>query len=336
MLFFDDISAACAVGCMSCHSNSITWQPTVNFPYAVNFGGASPIWYGNINAQFCSANSSTVNCGSRHHLGQIWSVIKNDAHGWGFNSDPHPCVACHPPHHAQRNHPVEIDGEGKLNTAIRRPEHYNNADAADLLLWGDDEGERMSDYATQPAIPDGEYQAPYYGDTSDPDWEVSYEPAGDATSDGSNLPDYVTFCMDCHVNPQYNPDTGENVKAIVWDYTHGQYPDIHGAAPANTRDAGSIGCMATEGSLKPPYDTYEPNPSNYVLSCLDCHEPHGTYKRLHLIRLKINGEAVGVDSSPCDQSTCHGTFEGFHGSRFECASDPGCDSLHPENCPHSF
>jgi hypothetical protein len=27
---------------------------------------------------------------------------------------------------------------------------------------------------------------------------------------------------------------------------------------------------------------------------------------------------------------------GFHGSTFECASDPGCDGSNPENCPPSF
>ncbi len=354
MLFFDEILAACAVGCTSCHSNSATWQATENFPYAVNFGGASPIWYGNIYTQFCSANSMPANGGSRHHLGQIWSVIKNNAYDWGFNSDPHPCVACHPPHHAQQNHPVAIVG-GKLNTAIRLPSRYKNTDAADLL-WGDDEGERMSDYAAQLAIPDGEYQAPYYGDTSDPDWEVSYEPAGDATSDGSNLPDYVTFCMDCHQYAQYDLDANEDVKAIKWGppWCEADEADIHGAAHANTRDAGSIACMATEGPLRPPYDTHEPGPSNYVLSCLDCHEPHGTYQRPHLIRVKINGGVVADGSfveicQKCHDMNhpdgacngCHGHFvgptAGFHGSVFECSYGVGdCVPGQPDTCPRSF
>jgi len=351
MLFFDAISSPCVVGCMSCHSYFATWQPTVNYPYAKNFGGASPIWYGDIYTQFCSANSLPANCGSRHHLGRIWLVIKDNARDWGFNSDPHPCVACHPPHHAQQNHPVAIDGEGKLNTAIRRPSHYKSTEPENFL-WGDDDDERMNDYA---ASVGGTYQAPYYTTGT------KFEPSGNASpSDGSDLPDYVTFCMDCHQYAQYDPDTNEGVKAIVWDYSHGLYPDIHGAAPANTRDAWGIGCWTTEGFLKAPYDTYEPDQSNYVLSCLDCHEPHGTYKRMHLIRLRINGETVAVDypvEGHCDQvedwtslcekchelthgmscQGCHGTSDGFHGTVFECSYGVGdCVPGNPNTCPRSF
>jgi hypothetical protein len=356
MLFFDEFVSPCQVGCMSCHSYFATWQPTLNYPYAKTFGGSPQIWYGDIYTQFCNANSLPAVCGSRHHLGQIRAgLVSPVGQEWGFNDDPNPCVACHPPHHAQQNHPVAIDGEGKLNTAIRRPSHYKSTDPKDFL-WGDDdnrpgEPERMDEYALSVG---GYYQAPYY--TSG----TKYEPSGNVSpSDGSDLPDYVTFCMDCHQYPNWDPEIGVSVKAIKWGppWCTAEEADIHGAAPANTVDTVDMGCGQTESSLRPPYDTYEPNQSNYVLSCLDCHEPHGTYKRLHLIRLRINGEAVGVDSSPCDQSNdyanicdrchnldhggncfgCHGNFEGFHGSRFECAqSIEGCDSLHPENCPHSF
>jgi hypothetical protein len=31
-----------------------------------------------------------------------------------------------------------------------------------------------------------------------------------------------------------------------------------------------------------------------------------------------------------------GPLAGFHGSRFECAADPGCSHLNPELCPPSF
>jgi hypothetical protein len=215
----------------------------------------------------------------------------------------------------------------------------------------------MDDYA---ASVGGYYQAPYYGSFG----SGQYEPAGDATSDGSNLPNYVTFCMDCHKYTQYDPDRGgATVKAIVWDYTHGEYPDIHGAAPANTVSAAYNECMvATESTLKPPYDDFPS--SNYVLSCLDCHEPHGTYKRLHLLRLVINGEAVGVDTNPscanpfssdweniCEKchdlnhgleggycQGCHGSLDGFHGTVFECAYYPVgvCSAANPDGCPRSF
>lgn len=349
-LFYDDL-AACQTLCTTCHYQSSTYQQVTNYPYAKNFGGSPQIWYGDIYTQFCSSNSLPAVCGSRHNLGQIRTVlISSVGQDWGFNDDPNPCVACHNPHADQQNHPVAIDGEGKLNTAIRRPSDYKSTDPLDML-WGDDANERMSSYASSVG---GYYKAPYY--TAG----VTFEPANNSTSDGSNLPDYVTFCMDCHKYAQWDPERSASVKAIVWDYSHGLYPDIHGAAPANTLDAGVIitGCMATEGSLKAPYNTYEPNSSNYVLSCLDCHEPHGNYKRLHLIRLRINGEAVGPDSPICDAATdwpnicarchnmshttgncqgCHGTLDGFHGTTFECAAGiGGCVAGSWDTCPRSF
>jgi hypothetical protein len=352
MLFYDDL-AAYQTFCTTCHGPSLTWQPTVNYPYAKNFGGATQTWYPDIYTQFADNNSLPAVCGSRHHMGQVRAgLVGPVGQGWGFNDDPNPCVACHNPHAGQRNHPVaDVSGGGKLNTAIRRPSHYKSTDPADAL-WGDDTGERMSDYA---ASVGGTYQAPYHtGPTK-------FEPSGNASpSDGSDLPDYVAFCMDCHKYTQYDPDRGgATVKAIVWDYTHGPYPDIHGAAPANTVDAADMECMTTESSLKPPYVDFPS--SDYVLSCLDCHEPHGTYKRLHLIRLRINGEAVGPDSpeTACNQDWakicerchdlnhgvssgcvgCHGSQDaGFHGTVFDCAywQIGDCTPTNPDACPRSF
>ena len=352
MLFYDDL-AAYQTFCTTCHGPSSTWQPVVNYPYAKNFGGSTQSWYPNIYIQFADSNSLPAVCGSRHHLGQIRTgLLSQVGQDWGFNDDPNPCVACHAPHASQRNHPVaDVTGGGELNTAIRRPSHYDSTSPQDVL-WGDDANERMSYYASSVG---GTYQSPYY--TSG-----TYEPSGNMSpSDGSDLPDYVTFCMDCHKYEQYNPDTGENVKAIVWDYSHGPYPDIHGAALANTVDAGDLytGCMTTESSLKAPYVDFPS--SNYVLSCLDCHEPHGTYRRLHLVRLRINGETVGPDSpeTACNMDWsnicerchnlnhgepsycvgCHGSqLAGFHGSVFDCAYGifGDCAPSNLDGCPRAF
>ncbi len=292
LLWYDDYVSQGELFCYGCHSSvPIVEQPVTNYPYCVTFGGRAA-FYVNIRNQFYNANSGPGRCGSRHLLSSIRYVIEDNAYDWGFNSDPDPCVACHSPHAAQRNHPVAIDGEGKLNTAIRRPSHYKSTDPQDFL-WGDDADERMSTYASSVG---GTYKAPYYGSPGDRD-TGPFEPANDSTSDGSNLPDYVTFCMDCHQYAQYDPERSAVVDAIVWDYSHGPKPDRHGAAPSNTCYGGTW-----EGTLKPPYDTYEPNESNFVLSCLDCHEPHATHTRLHLIRRMINGGAVAGDASPCDEA----------------------------------
>ncbi len=353
MLFYDDWVTKSDMFCFRCHSSiADVEQEVTNESYCVTFGGRSSSLYTNIKTHFTNDNSKPANCGSRHQLGNVRNFIKNNAKGWGFDSDADACVACHPPHAAQRNHPVAIDGEGKLNTAIRRPSDYKSTDPQ-YFLWGDDEGERMSDYA---ASVGGTYQAPYYGDTSG----AKFEPSGNASpSDGSDLPDYVTFCLDCHQYAQYDSERSAEqpaygcVKAIDWSSTG----DRHGAAPANTCNAGP----SYEGTLKAPYS--DDANSNYVLSCLDCHEPHGTHKRLHLIRRMINGQLVDAQSTvdpleeACDQSTdwaeicekchnwphpgwgscngpeCHGKLMpppefnqgGFHGGWWNVGTTTGCD-----------
>ncbi len=286
-LFYDDYIAVGDMFCFQCHrTTDLGYGQVTNYPYCVNFGGRSA-YYAAIKKQFTNANSKPAACGSRHHLTCIRNFIKNNENNWGFSSDPNPCVACHPPHAAQRNHPVAIE-EGKLNTAIRRPSDYKSTNSADLL-WGDDANERMSSYASSIG---GTYQAPYYADTT----SGRYEPDGSTSEPvggwGSNTPDYVTFCMDCHQYAQYDTERNAAVKAIDWS------ADRHGGYPANDCDTWE----GYEGTLRPPYDTYEPNESNYVLSCLDCHEPHGTHKRLHLIRRMINGENVDADNPSCNQN----------------------------------
>ncbi len=287
MLFTDVFVTNGNQFCTKCHSANTDYQPvTTNYPYSVTFGGYPDPYYGHIKKQITNAHSTPDYCGSRHNMKRIRNYIKNDTNAWGFGADPSPCVACHNPHTAQKNHPVAIVG-GKLNTAIRRPSDHKSTDPADSL-WGDDADERMSYYA---ASVSGEYQAPYYGDTSG----TQYEPSGNASpADGSDLPDYVTFCLDCHQYQQIDPDNGSRtVKAI--DYAN----ERHGVYPSNNSSASCCGIQ--EGTLKVPYVDFEN--SNYVLSCLDCHEPHGAKKRKHLIRRIINGQEVALDTESCDQHT---------------------------------
>lgn len=339
MLFADVFVTNTNQFCTKCHSANADYQPvTTNYPYSVNFGGYTPTYYGHIKKQIGDDHSTPEYCGSRHNMRGIRNYVKNDTNGWGFGSDPSPCVACHNPHTAQRNYPVAIEG-GKLNTAIRRPSDHNSTDPADSL-WGDGAEERMSYYASQ--FTDGVYQAPYYGDTS----ADYYEPSGNATpSDGSDLPDYVTFCLDCHQYEQSDPDNSDRtVKAI--DYSQ----ERHGSYPSNDCTSAGFG----EGFLKPPY--VDSPGSNYVLSCLDCHEPHGAKKRKHLLRRMINGQEVALDSKDkwgncyddfdviCEKchyftydhlnwggcTGCHGVSSGdWHGSKFLFGSGTDNCNDHP-------
>jgi len=296
----------------------------------VSIGYPTP-YYTDIWTQFNNVGSGSARCGSRHNLGQIYATLINPVlDAWGFNDEPNPCVACHPPHAVQRNYPPTTSGA--LNTCIRLPSKYKSTAPADLL-WGDDDGERMDNYA---ASVGGEYQPPFSWNSI-----VRYEPTGSVFDyEGDRTPNYVTLCLECHQYALTDPDRGgAPVKAINWSV------ERHGAYPSN--DCTAIGI--TEGTTKAPYT--DPD-ANYVLSCLDCHEPHGTYKRLHLIRRVINGELVAEDTSNCDTdgnemgqicarchncdhssagvcSVCHGSgiAGGFHGGEInytgDCNGKPG-------------
>jgi len=317
MLFADVFVSKSNQFCQKCHCTDATYQAVTNYPYCVTFGGRTA-FYGTIKKQFTDDNSQPDVCGSRHNTAKIRNIIKDNGYDWGFGADPSPCSACHNPHLAQRigssqYHPP-YDPDKSLIT--RPSERYNNP----VNLWGDDPSERMNQYASQ--FTDGQYQAPYYGSPGDP-ISGPFEPANDDTADGSNLPDYVTFCLDCHQYPQYDPDRDADVKAINYSAErHGGYPSNDCSSP-----------MVPEGTLKPPYSDF-PN-SNYVLSCLDCHEPHGTHKRLHLIRRMINGEEVPADAVSCDENEdwtqicerCHDLTGHSTGS---CV---GCHHYHGGICP---
>jgi hypothetical protein len=139
----------------------------------------------------------------------------------------------------------------------------------------------------------GTYQAPLRYDSG-------YEPgpAGSTIQDGSNMPDYVTFCLDCHQYELYDPERGEPVKAI--DYAN----ERHGGLTSNDCTHGlPMSPPYGEGYLKAPY-TDDGSPTNYVLSCTDCHEPHGTPNRMFLIRRVINGQLLPEDIATGGISQC--------------------------------
>ncbi|MBW1966865.1 MAG: hypothetical protein JRI48_05665 [Deltaproteobacteria bacterium] len=201
---------------------------------------------------------------SYHNLYDIQDFAKINFSSF-FKSDSNPCVACHNPHLAKRN--KENPGDPGY-TAISKP-------TAHAELWGDSTGETMNDYAPS------SYQAPYR-------YSGGCEPDGGACSNliaqAQKTPDYVTFCQDCH---SYNMSTyGLLHTPINWNI------DKHGNA-ARTRNFRS-----GQPIIKPPYDVN--TTANYVLSCLDCHEPHGSYSYKYLIRKEVDGNATDVTADTHD------------------------------------
>lgn len=283
-LFYDYWIANCNLFCYRCHSDiAEVEQQVTNYLYSCNYGGEICSSYDTVRVHFCNNNSDYVNFGSKHDLAQIRTIIKNSGYGWGFIADPDPCSACHNPHLSQRkgNNRYHPPYDSSKSAIVRPSEHKTNP----LNLWGDETTERMLYYAQTHG---GIYQSPYYA--SNP--SSVFEPAGDFNSDGSNLPDYVSFCMDCHQYQQFDPERSAIVKAIDW----GAAGDRHGGYPSN--DCSAFGLGIEQGSVKAPYSDY--SNSNYILSCTDCHEPHAGRKRIHLIRRFINGETVAAGTSSYD------------------------------------
>ena len=163
--------------CFHCHTNATDSEQNggiTNEDYAKTFGGYSSSGKNNI--------LSTFNQLSYHDLEDVYNYAKDNFSF--FTPESSPCVACHNPHLAKR---VKADPTNPaVNTAVSLPSAHDT-------LWGDDN--TATDKETMYYFYQGRYQAPYaYGGTS------SYEPGGSSTYDGTNLPDYATFCTECH-NP---------------------------------------------------------------------------------------------------------------------------------------
>lgn len=260
--------------CFYCHVNSNAVQiegGITNNQYSNTFGGYT--------AHDATDIIGAFNLGSYHNLYDIQQFAKSRFSF--FKKSSNPCAACHNPHLARRNktHP-----DAPTYTAISRPSDHEN-------LWGDDSNERMSRYTS--------YRSPYYFNST-----TIYEPDASTVSDGSTTPDYNTFCLDCHQyqvptsqSSSQNPNTPSGyLTAIDWSSSG----EMHGERPRLFKIDGSDNPIPRSDSSKPagsitaPYNV-TPVQSNYVLSCLDCHEAHGSYlNSSYLLRREVNNNVVGA------------------------------------------
>ncbi|MBU0968441.1 MAG: cytochrome c3 family protein [Proteobacteria bacterium] len=236
--------------CFYCHTNAASLQTggINNKDYAATFGGYT-------------TNSplgifEAFNQYSYHNLSDIQDFSTTNFSNF-FTSTSNPCVGCHNPHIARRNKENEKDPS---YTAISKPSDHAN-------LWGDDASERMF------AVTSNNYMAPYYYNST-----TTYEPDGTNTDDGSLTPDYNAFCTDCHntTNTIFSSTLGRNLIKISW-YTEGG--DTISAGDKHGKNSATGSSERIE-----PYGT----DNGWVLSCLDCHEPHGSPSSF-LIRREVNG-----------------------------------------------
>ena len=290
--------------CFDCHQSGGYQVDGIsgNRSYSYNFGGytSAGSYDSNIKDSFSHAEGMA---GSSHYLPdfvtQVLGKTMKDANGnsWSLPADLNPCDACHNPHLAQRNVNVPYDA---AKSAISRPSDHNNR-------WGDDASERMS---------------PTYSDYLSPYWwgSTNHEPANNSISNGSNLPNYVRFCTDCHneyntinsTNPRL-PDSPRAIRKLSWGVTGTSViPDGHGALDG----AGIIYSL-------PPYISG----GFYTLNCTDCHEPHGSPNNIYLVRSSINKAAIAMpdNSEAAWQSFC---FTACHDRANHSYWRPDCARCH--------
>ncbi len=237
-LLFDD-PVGTKYFCMNCHTEG----GVENRSYSYRAGGYTLDAVNDIEELFSLF--------SKHDLASVLSFVASQ---WNYNTQySSPCVACHDPHYAQRDEKVS----SSRGWMLRLPSKHRSISASDRL-WGDELSERMSSYASAFGVV---YQAPYrYGSST------TYEPDGSTITNGDNLVDVNTFCLECH----------SLIDVIDWSSSG----DKHGICGADG-----------DASLKAPYNNA--NTGMYVLACTDCHEPHGSPNQ-YLIRPEINGDVLGV------------------------------------------
>lgn len=239
------------VVCFYCHATTGSIQDggIINKNYSATFAGA---------AETTNSIQSAFNQTSYHNLYDVRRFITGQSGTKTFSdfpADSSPCNGCHNVHLAKLN---RANPGNPTFTAISKPSEHNQ-------LFGDDNpAERMSN----PLYGD-KYQPPqYFSSTNlEPDGSSS-----DRATQAEKTPDYSKFCSDCHnsTNVIYSTPLGRNLRKIDWDN------EKHGRADADGYISVDAPFTAGSGAL------------GYVLSCLDCHEPHGS-PNAFLIRREVNG-----------------------------------------------
>ncbi len=246
--------------CFYCHNTTGSAQSVTNYDYSHVFGGAT----GGESSILDEFNQS-----SYHNLYDIWNFSRDAFPSW-FKDNTNPCDACHNPHIAKRNW---YEPQNPLLTAISKPSDHGS-------LWGDDEDETMKNYSSY-------YQAPYYYNSN------TYEPAGTTSYDGSRVPDYNSFCTDCHNkdNTIFSHNLNRDLRKIDWVTTGNETDggDKHGKNEATV----------SLNVRKPFASSSLGITKGFVLSCTDCHEPHGS-PNVMLIRREVNGEDLPGDITSND------------------------------------
>lgn len=280
--------------CFQCHravSDEQADGGIINNDYSGTFSAATAKTNG-IMAAFNQA--------SYHNLYDLQQYIIGNSGSKNFADFPdwvNPCSGCHNVHLAKANKRATGD---PTETAISKPSEHKN-------LWGDDSpAERMSAYWPG-------YQPPNYGNGNlEPDGNSS-----DAVTQAAKTPNYNAFCTDCHnsSNSIYSTELGRNLRTFDWSL------EAHGEGRAED--------WRTRLEMQAPYA--DSSLGVYVLSCMDCHEPHGS-SNVFLIRTSVNAGAVslppGLESWNDLCSRCHLDIGDLHEHHHRVSTDYDCTDCH--------
>jgi predicted CXXCH cytochrome family protein len=276
----------------------------------------------------------------KHNLGTSFSV--------GGRTYTLQCTTCHNPHIVTGKHWDVESGKSPITRPDLTADPTTNPRAMGTVLWGDEPGEKMDDYAAKGTGSGGWYfnvarGIPYGYDTVPFDQTAVYQPPKKGSGwnfefDGDVLPDYPTFCLDCHSNTMgshapvnwgasYAPHGLRSAnKPYYWGdvgmYGNSGNPDPIFNEPGVTRGRGAGHFMRW------PYDSVHKNAGiNFVLSCTDCHEAHGSPEGSILRTVVNNGTGSTIWNVMCNN--CHYYYGGQH-EGMSC----GNASCHEQNSIH--
>jgi len=253
--------------CFECHDGSTV----VNESYASNFGGETATASAGIESAFAATNTSY------HDLDDVYTAAQTYFTGASGEvpTSANPCGGCHNPHLVQKNNNTVTNYDASKASVSLPTSRISN-------LWGDDSTERMNSYN----VGNVEYRAPFYVGAVKSSPSTLHEPDGSANRPissnevkGSITPDYDSFCLTCH---QYS-FSGGTIEAINFSSTgdkHGLRQNAAGGSQGNR-----LAPYTVDGSTGTPFT----ESINYYLSCMDCHEPHGS-SNMALLRSTVNGK----------------------------------------------
>jgi len=261
-------------GCFQCHSDT-TYQDggITNYDYSGTFAGFT----GSSGTGGVSPDDimEAFNENHSHDLDHIYDYVEGNGtysrptDFTFFTANSNPCTACHNPHLAKRN---KSSINNRTLTVMSMPDDHES-------LYGWDTDESAADWNS------GLMASPSY-----------IAPTGEPT--GANTPDYNSFCLYCH---QYEVPSVLHTRHLD-GATVSYYEPIDW-----TTDGSPDGDGNQTGIYDPPGDKHGVNnatstaatdapfngAADVALSCMNCHEAHGS-ENDYMHRRSINGTALGV------------------------------------------